>query len=89
MLNHANVAGHKAGNTIQVLHGAKIKSVAVSHLLVECAVLEAGEIHRPDLVSKQMEWMLENFSAARDSVATRGRGKASSRCAVGLLHEGL
>ena len=89
VLNHAIVAAHKAGNTIQVPHGAKIKNVSVARLLAERAVLEAGEMRRPDLVSEQMERMLEKRSAARGGAVTRGRGKTSANRAVGLLREGL
>ena len=52
VLKSVIVAAHKVWNTIQVLHGAKIKNVSVAWMLAERAVLEVGEMHRPDLVSK-------------------------------------
>ena len=82
VLNHAIVAAHKAGNTIQVPHGAKIKNVSVAWLLAEHAVLEAGEMRRPDVVSEQMERMLEKCSAAKGSAGTRAKGKTSASRAV-------
>ena len=71
VLNHAILAAHKAGNTIQVPHGAKIKNVSVTQLLGGHAVLEAGEMRRPDVVSEQMERMLEKRLAAKGSAGTR------------------
>ena len=66
VINHAIVAAHKARNTIQVPHRAKIKNVSVAQLLAERAVREAGEMCRPDVVSEQIERMLEKRSAARE-----------------------
>ena len=70
-------------------HGAKVKNVSVARLLAERAVLEAGEMRRPDVVSEQMERMLEKRSAAKGSAGTRAKGKTSASRAVGLLHDGL
>ena len=70
-------------------HGAKVKNVSVARLLAERAVLEAGETRRPDVVSEQMERMLEKRSAAKGSAGTRAKGKTSASHAVGLLRDGL
>ena len=89
VLNHAIVAAHKAGNTIQVPYGAKIKNVSVARLLAERAVLEVREMSSPDVVSEQMERMLEKHSAARGSAGTQGKGKTSTSRAVGLIPDSL
>ena len=70
-------------------HGAKIKNVLVARLLAECAVLEAGEMRSPDVVSEQMEIMLEKRSAARGSAGTCAKGRTSTSHAVSLLCDGL
>ena len=63
--------------------------MSVARLLAECAVLEAEEMRRPDVVSEQMERMLEKRSAAKGSVGTHAKGKTSASRAVGLLRDGL
>ena len=89
VLNHAIMAAHKAGNTIQVRHGANIKTVSVAWLPAKRTVLEMGEMRRLDLVSEQMERMLEKRLAAQGSVGTHGKRKTSTSRAVGLLCYGL
>ena len=70
-------------------HGAKVKNVSVARLLAERVVLEAGEMRRPDVVSEQMERMLEKHSAAKGSAGTCAKGKTSASRVVGLLRDGL
>ena len=50
LLNHALTAAYKAGQTVLVSRGTKLKEVLEQRMLAECKVLEDGNINNPDQV---------------------------------------
>ena len=50
LLNHALSAAYKAGQTVLVRRGTKLKEVSEQRMLAERKVLEDGNISNPDRV---------------------------------------
>ena len=59
LLNHAVLATYKAGDLVLVKCGTQVIKVSESRVLAEWVVLEAGNLHQPDRLSRALDKMHE------------------------------
>lgn len=84
LLNHALLAAHKAGDPVTIRRGTKVVEASESRIMAERAVLEAGELHRPEKVTKALEHMEALRRSKKEGREyARGDAKGKKRRSVG------